>query len=103
MSGPEVRAVWLRGQVVLVLLVPALAAALGQPLTIVVALGALSLLCAGVCVLLPIPAFELTGVTEARLRAWSRAQSDIRRAEAPGRPGRPRPRAPGAEAAAPER
>ena len=103
MSGPEVRAVWVRGQVVLVLLAPVLAAALGQPLTIVVALSALSLACAAVPVLVPVLPPEPTGVAAVRWRAWGRAQSEIRRAEAPNRPGRPRPRAPGAGSAAPER
>jgi hypothetical protein len=103
MRGPEVPAAWLRGPVLLVLLAPVLAGAFGQPLTVVVALGAFSLVCAGVCVLVPIPAFELTAVAEARLRAWGRAQSDIQCAEAPGRAGRPHPRAPGAEVPAPVR
>ena len=103
MRGPEVRAAWLRGQVLLVLLVPALASAFGQPMATLVALGALTLVCAAFPVLVPIAAGGIVGVAEARLRAWGLAQSEIRRAEAPDRPGRPHPRAPGAEAAAPER
>jgi hypothetical protein len=102
MRGPDVGAAWLRGQVLLVLLVPALAAALGQPVTTVVALGALTLVCATVTVLLPIPIGAPTAPVAVRLRAWGLAQSEIRRAQAPDRPGRPRPRAPGAGSAAPE-
>ena len=48
MRGSDVRAAWLRGQVLLVLLVPALVGAFGQPMSIVVALGALTLVCAAV-------------------------------------------------------
>jgi hypothetical protein len=100
MRGPEVRAARLRGEVLLVLLVPVLAGAFGQPLTAVIALGALTLVCGAFPVLVPIPAGEPTGVAVARLRAWGRAQSEIRRAEEPDRPGRARPRAPGAARAA---
>ena len=77
MSGTEARAAWLRGQVLLALLVPALTAASGQPLTTVVAVGALALVCAAVPVLLPIPPSEHTGVATVRWRAWGRAQSEI--------------------------
>ena len=101
MRGRDVRAAWLRGQVVLVLLVPALAGAFGQPMSIVVALGALTLVCAAVAALVRIPAGVPTLVARARLRAWARAQSEIRRAQAPNRAGRPHPRAPGAGSAAP--
>ena len=103
MQGPEVRAARLRGQVLLVLLVPVLAGAFGQPLTTVIALGALTLVCGAFPVHVPIPAGERTVVAVARLRAWGRAQSEIRRAEAPERAGRPHPRAPGAACAAPVR
>ena|SRR5690349_21215977 len=113
MHGPEMRAARLRGQVLLVLLVSALAgafgqpltaaSALGQPLTAAAALGALALVAAAFTVVAPIPATACTGVTGARLRAWGREESAIRRAEEPDRPGRPRPRAPGAGCAAPER
>ena len=103
MRGPEARAAWLRGQVLLAILVPTLAAASGQPLTTVVALGALSLVCVAVPVLAAIRASGPTGVAAVRWRAWGRVQSEIRRAEAPGRPGRALPRAPGAGSAAPVR
>ena len=103
MSGPEVRAARLRGQVLLVLLAPAVAGAFGQPPATVVVLGALSLVCAAVPVLVPVLPAEPIGVATVRWRARGRAQSEIWRAEAPNRPGRPRPRAPGAGSAAPER
>jgi hypothetical protein len=103
MSGPEVGAAWLRGHALLVLLVPTLAATLGQPLTTVLALAALTLVCAAAPALVPIPPANPTDVAVVRWRAWGRAQSGIRRAEAPDRPGRPHPRAPGAGSAAPER
>jgi hypothetical protein len=103
MSGPEMRAAWLRAQDLLVLLAPAFAGAFGQPVTTVVALGALSLVGAGVVVLVPIPPADPIGVAAVRWRAWGREQSGIPRAEAPDRPGRPHPRAPGAGSIAPER
>ncbi len=101
MSGSDVRASWLRGQVLLVLLVPALVGAFGQPMSIVVALGALTLVCATVTVLVSVPAASPVALMGERLRAWAREQSEIRCAEAPNRAGRPHPRAPGAGSAAP--
>ena len=56
MRGSDVCAAWLRGQVLLVLLVPALVGASGQPLSTVVALGALTLVCAAVAGLVRTPA-----------------------------------------------
>jgi hypothetical protein len=102
MRAPDVRAAWLRCQVLLVLLVPALAVASGQPMTDVVAVGALALLGTALTVLVAMPSAVAVVVTGARLRAWDRTQGEIRRAEQPDRPGRPHPRAPGAGSAAPE-
>ena len=98
MEAAAVRVAWLCHA----LLVPMLAGALGQPLTTTVALGALALVLSAVPVLVPVPAGEAGALTGVLLRLWDRAQGGIRRAEAPDRPGRPRPRAPGAGSAAPE-
>jgi hypothetical protein len=97
MSGGELRAVWLRVQVLLVLLLPLVLA--GTPTTRVLAVGLLALVAA---VLVVRPTRVPVPVTRgrARLRAWADAERGIERAEEPDRPGRPRPRAPGGGCAA---
>jgi hypothetical protein len=103
MGGPEARGAWLRGQVLLVLLVPALAGLGSQPTGTLVAAGAFALVAAAVAVLVTLPPALTVGLVEARLRAWGREQGHIERAETPDRPGPHRPRAPGAGSAAPVR
>jgi hypothetical protein len=98
-SGSELRTGWLRLQVLLVLLVPALAA--GDPATGVLALGALAL--AGAVLLARTPVLPPVTPREPQLRAWIRAGHTFARAEEPDHPGRPRPRAPAGRRAASER
>jgi hypothetical protein len=97
-SGSELRTVWLRVQVLLVLVVPALAA--GHPSTGVLALGALAL--AGAVLLARTPVLPPVTPRGPQLRAWIRAGHGFARAEEPDRPGRPRPRAPAGRRAASE-
>ena len=101
MRGPDVRAAWLRGQVVLVLSRPGTRRLIraadvdrrrarrshprlrdGHPPRLD-------------------PGRAPVALVGERLRVWARAQIEIRRAEAPNRAGRPHPRAPGAGSAAP--
>lgn len=96
MSGSELRAGWLRLQVLL-LLAPALL--VGTPPTSVLAVGVLALVAAALITsrtAVPAPA----GPGTTGLRAWVRTEQAITRAEQPDRPGRPRPRAPGVAAVA---
>jgi hypothetical protein len=98
-SGSELRAGWLRLQVLLAFLVPALLAGAN---TAAVTATALALVAAALLARVrPVPA--LAPVSGTRVRAWRRAEAGIERAEEPDRPGRPRPRAPGAPPAASER
>jgi len=97
--GSELRAGWLRLQVLVVLLVPALLAGAN---TAAVTAAALALVAAALLARgRPVPA--LAPASGTRVRAWRRAEAGIERAEEPDRPGRPRPRAPGAPPAASER
>jgi hypothetical protein len=97
MSGGELRAVRLGVQVLLVLLLALVLA--GMPTTQALAVGVVALVAAVLVVSwtsVPVPVTR----GRARLRAWEGAECGIERAEAPDRPGRPRPRAPSGSCAA---
>jgi hypothetical protein len=97
MSRGELSAIRLRVQLLLVLFLPLVLA--GTPSTRLLAVGVIALVAAVLVVpvtSVPVPVTR----GRARLRAWGDAERGIERAEAPDRPGRPRPRAPGEGCAA---
>ncbi|HYY12115.1 MAG TPA: hypothetical protein VE781_14355 [Kineosporiaceae bacterium] len=89
------RAAWFRSALLVLLASAVLAGVAGQPSMSAVLVGTVLAVAVTAVVATLLPSVW-TVDAGSRLRAWGHAQHRIVRAEAPDRPGRPRPRAPGA-------
>jgi hypothetical protein len=101
-NAERLRGAWHRAQVLLFLLAAAAfagSAGQGQPAVTLLLVGTLAL--AITCIHPLVPLAVVGTPANTRLRAWTAREIGIVRAEEPDRPGRVRPRAPGAGASAP--